>query len=279
MFSHLRACRQLIIALAPSSESLSEDETLGPDRGLFGFCLELYAFLLISNTFTSFGTILDENLPYDEFLFSLDDLSSYSTFGTMFGGNQGLFELIPQVALFSSARMTEEKSGITSMSPKLKQLHDNLEVRIATWFTPVIEVDSSETTQEKLERLAATEVLRNGLFIYLAAASSGSIISNKIILDRIQHHIDVLGHNLKQITIPRLYCNLMWPTIIAGSCMVKESQRVSLVRGLEQVSFRMKHVSIACELLKMLWDNPAPESYGPYGLYLLEKKGFRLPIL
>lgn len=279
VFNHLRACRSLIVSIFPTLNSSFIDTLPDQEKTALSVCLELYAYIMTTNTLTSYGTITNGGLPYDDFLFSLDSLSGYSSFGTMFGGCHSLFELIPQIAQFASARMDEEKVGLEHMSPKLQELHDKLETSIRLWTLPKLKPPCTETAEEWIERTVAAEVLRDGLFIYLASTSSGSVVSDKALLDRIQFHIDVMSHNLRRLTLPRVCANLMWPIIIAGSCVVKEAQRTLISRALKHSYFPMKHTFTACELLEKLWENPAPEAFGPYGLHLIEKTGFWLPVI
>lgn len=273
VFPHLRACRLLITSIREGS--LKE---LGSESELFGLCLELYSYITISNMVTSYGTMQDGAPPCDEFLFSLDELSVYSTFGSMFGGYHGLFELIPHVALFASERMVEEQAGFSQLSPRLQETHDNLAAKIRIWHLPETE-DPSETSVLKIQRRAAAEVLRDGLFVYLTATSCGSQPPADIAKSKIHFHIEAMIHNLKQLTLPQVCSNLMWPVLIAGSCTEDEKQRRVIGIALQDSLFLMRHTSVACKMLNMLWQNPAPEAYGPYGLHLIEKKGFWLPVI
>ncbi|KAJ4858000.1 fungal specific transcription factor domain-containing protein [Trichoderma breve] len=91
MLQHLRASREIVRRL------LTQPQRGNIDQDSLGFSLELYAYLSIVNSLASYRSIGKLAQPYDTFLTSLDELSSYSTFGSMFGGCHSLYELIPRI--------------------------------------------------------------------------------------------------------------------------------------------------------------------------------------
>ncbi|KAF2098755.1 hypothetical protein NA57DRAFT_75993 [Rhizodiscina lignyota] len=274
-FKHLRASRELILQLLSQPDGLTAG-FLAFETDALGLCLELYAYIVIMNSLSPYGSVATRTMPYDTFVLSLGTLSSYSTFGTMFGGIHGLFELIPQVALLASQRLVEEESGMTKPDPETVAMHDSLEARIRNWD---LSPDPSEDTTEWEERSTAGEVLRHALYIYLSTALAGSLISDPDILSFIQFHIDAILNMAGSLAESHYACTLMWPLLIAGSCMVRESQRTELVTRLRASRYRMKHVFSACDLLQKLWESHDPQAYGPYGLYMMERHDYCIPII
>jgi hypothetical protein len=249
---------------------------LGVNNISFGLCLELYAYILITNSLKPQGIGPGHALQYDSFVMSLSNLGAYSTFGTMFGSCHGLLELIPQVTLLASQRLTEEHAGIVSTSQYLHEMHDILKYEIDTWQLPE---SFPSDDYDYAEANSAADAFRHGLRVYLITAVTGSLVSDPATLETIQVHVDAIMDAACRVGQTGHATIMLWPLTIAGSCMTNISQRKDFVQRLKSSHFRMQHVFAVCEVLDMLWKTDDPRAFGPYGLFLMEQKGFCVPIL
>lgn len=240
-----------------------------------GFCLELYAYILITSSCKPRGSSSGCALQYDQLHTSLTKLGIYPNPGTMFGDSYALSELIPQVTLLAARRLSEETAGAAPPSPNLLLTHGILESRIESWELPL----SSQFGANWEEPKIAAEAIRSGLRIYLATALAGSIVSDPKTLNAIQSHIDSILDCTNLLASSRWTTILLWPIVIAGSCMTDSTQRCSFIESLKASRYCMRHVFAVCEVLESLWDIDIPQAFGPYGLYLMEQKGYWIPVL
>lgn len=264
LFQHLRACRQLILW------QLLKDTP--PFNDLFGFAIELYSYIVTSNTFSPYGTIQIRTLPNDSFITSLNStIGSCSTFGAMLGGAHALFELIPQVSVFHGQRLAEEAQGLPQLSPHLEAQHSFLKTSIDNWTFP-----SASNDPDTLERKKTAEIIRRALRIYLSTAACGSVVDSPSIICAVQDEVDAVMSISNDIAEPQYMSTLLWPLVITASSMVKECQRKETAEMLPKSHYDMKHISVAVELLEKLWKDQDRRAYGPYGLYfIMEKYGIQ----
>ncbi|UKZ68150.1 uncharacterized protein TrAtP1_009185 [Trichoderma atroviride] len=275
MLQHLRASRKLVrrLLIQPQGSSNIDQESLG-------FSLELYAYLSIVNSLASYRNTGELAQPYDTFLTSLDGLSSYSTFGSMFAGCHSLYELIPHISQLSVEYLAGEKILGDDWIPssKLRLCYESIEHRIATWKLPS-SLDS-EAQYKTSDITAAAEAIRHGLYIYLTTSFYGSSRPDPIAQSQLGVEADIvlaLATSVKDINIRTI---LLWPCIIAGSCMVHEEQQKRLISALLSSGFDMKHLFNLCEMLELMWNENDASVYGPYGLYsLMEKRNKYIPFL
>ncbi|RSL93325.1 hypothetical protein CDV31_014761 [Fusarium ambrosium] len=266
LFRHLRASREIILKILKhqASTPLGHDLTTH-----FGLGLELYSYLIVTNCLTPYGLLSERMFSMDHFITSLNSLSSYPTFGIMFAGFHGLFELIPQTSLLFGKRLVEQEAGVTDPSPSCVELHDTIQSRLHNWN------DAQAATHKFCDKGSITYVskaLRHSLEIYLRAAMQGSSIPSPETISQIQSHVDIIldsGHKLDDSQWTAI---LMWPCLIACSCTTQQDMQELLSRGLRSSRYRMKHSIRASNLLQRLWDDLDPRMYGPYGLYLAISK-------
>ncbi|KAF4536393.1 uncharacterized protein LTHEOB_2154 [Lasiodiplodia theobromae] len=264
LFQHLRACRQLILWQLPKDKP--------PFNDLLGFAIELYSYILTSNTFSPYGTIQIRTLPNDSFITSLNStIGSCSTFGAMLGGAHALFELIPQVSVFHGQRLAEEAQGFDQLSPHLEAQHSFLKASIDNWAFPNQSIDL-----DTLERKKTAEIIRRALRIYLSTAACGSVVDSPSVICAVQDEVDAVMSISNDISEPQYMSTLLWPLVITASCMVKECQRKETAEMLPKSHYEMTHISVAVELLEKLWKDQDRRAYGPYGLYfIMEKYGIQ----
>ncbi|KAI8691267.1 hypothetical protein NCS56_00118700 [Fusarium sp. Ph1] len=266
LFRHLRASREIILKILKYQEStpLAHDLTTH-----FGLGLELYSYLVVTNCLTPYGLLTERTFPLDPFVTSLDSLSHYQTFGIMFAGLHGLFELIPQASLLFGQRLTEQEAGADEPSPGCVELHDTIQRRLQDWN---VSQPTTDSFHDKDSMTNVSEALRHSIEIYLIAAMQGSSILSSGIISQLQDHVDIIFGSGRKLHQSQWTATLMWPSLIAGSCTTQEDQQQSLSRTLRNSRYRMKHSIRASNLLQCLWDDPDPLMYGPYGLYLAISK-------
>ncbi|KAK5989384.1 Transcriptional activator UGA3-like protein [Cladobotryum mycophilum] len=274
MIQHLRAGRELIRRLL--SRPLAKDVNMES----LGFSLELHAYLSIVNSLSLYGPNGDLSTPYDAFLTSLDALSSYSTFGTMFAGCHSLFQLIPQISQLGIECVAEEMLAEDSWSPseRLQASYRSLRDLISDWtFTSPAD---GYSLKEQEQTLVAAEAYRHGLYIYLFTAFAGSRRPNTQILLSIQTHINKFLLLVSSIMTSQIMTIILWPTVIISSCMVDEVQRSGLIYSLQNSPYEMNHLFRIAEVLKLLWEDDDPQAYGPYGLYMtMDKHRMYIPMI
>lgn len=275
MFNHLRASRYLVQSLTcqNSIENASSSDQLRAQ----GFCVELYTYLVITNTITPYGTSVDRSLPLDSYIMSPDELSSFPTFGAMFAGSHELYQLIPEVSLLASHRLTEEAAGAINPTPSLQHTYDNIHNRVTSWEMPPPPVRPGELGEDFKLKHSAAEVFRQGLYIFLATALAGTIVSDPQLLSTIDEHLVKLFGHAEQVIDSQYTVSLLWPIVVAGSCMVKPEYQHALVHEIQRGEWKMKHLDNIINVLQLLWDDPDPRAYGPYGLHLImDKHGLSL---
>jgi hypothetical protein len=235
-----------------------------------GFSIELYVYLVTCNAFIPYNSP-DSHSPLDAFIITLEELKLFPTFGVVFAGAHELFQLISEVSLLASSRLAEEVSGVSEPSESIEMVYNNLRRRLMTWNMPSPTIHDLDEEWEN-KRLAA-EAVRQGLYIYLATSRAGSIVSDTLVRQTIQGHIDELCQHAAMVIASRHYvATLLWPVIVAGTCMVKPQQQHMLTHVMCAEWCNMMHLRAFGYLLKLVWKDPDPRAYGPYGLHMIMKK-------
>lgn len=274
MLQHLRACRELVRRL------LTQPQSSNIDQESLGFSLELYAYLSIINSLASYRSIGKLAQPYDTFLTSLDELSSYSTFGSMFGGCHSLYELIPNISQLGVECLAGEMILGDDWIPsaKLRLCYEAIEQRIAAWTLPPSA--DSFAQHEATDITTAAEAIRHGLYIYLMTSFCGSMGLDPVAQSKIGAQADIVLALATSVNDMRSRTILLWPCIIAGSCMINKEQQKRLMYALLHSGFDMKHLFSLCDMLELMWSDDDVSAYGPYGLYLtMEKNKKYIPIM
>ncbi|KAH6867790.1 fungal-specific transcription factor domain-containing protein [Thelonectria olida] len=266
MFRHLDASREIIVEI----QSRQPTEPLESDSAThFGLGLELYAYLTVANCLTPYGLLQERMFSLDSFITSLNSLTIYSTFGTMFAGLHDLFVLIPQISLLFSHRLMEQESGIPDPTSACVELHGKLRRYLQDWKLLHNDPDSPSSSSCHEGSLSqVSKIFQLGIEIYLIAAMEGSSVLNPKIVCQFQSHIDAVYDFGFDLDCSQWSATLLWPIIISGSCTIQKRQQENLSKALNESRYRMNHSIRTIELLSRLWDNPDPLVYGPYGLYL-----------
>lgn len=268
MFSHLRASRQIIIRLAKSPLPSSFDD----NARLFSFVLEIYRFLTLSNNIIPHGSMTCRTLPQDTFLNGIyGSMSHFDTHGIIFGDSQGIFEILPDIAVLTARRLTERSPSHASL-----EMHHALHSRITEWKPPESTVlDQAWQSQRK----AALELCREAALLYLETAMTPDASSDIPALAKIQKHVDKIMLYAEQAAGSPYETILLGPLIIAGSCMLQTDQRQLLQASLRSNRFHMHQCVRAASLLEYVWNDPSGRLFGPYGLaVMMRRRGINLAI-
>lgn len=269
MFFHLRAGRPLMIALMESTPQLkTHDDT----SRLYSFAVEIYSYSVLVNTITPLDAIEDRKLPLDSFLGNLGDMGhQFDSFGAVFGGSHELFALLPSIAQLSSRRLTELSSSPSGESWKMYHYLDD---RIKNWTPPAMELPHPDPGW-LAEANSFFNVYRHSVSIYLETAMQPLGQQSDVdiaTMDTIQGHLDLIMLHASNIINSPFETLLLWPAVIAGSCMTREEQRVIIRSRLHESRFRMGHCYQAASLLEHVWRDPDERIFGPYGLGVMMKK-------
>uniref|UniRef100_A0A0B7KCT4 Zn(2)-C6 fungal-type domain-containing protein n=2 Tax=Bionectria ochroleuca TaxID=29856 RepID=A0A0B7KCT4_BIOOC len=269
-FKHLHACRRLILSLLGDGSTKSASSIINSER--LSFSIELYRYLVFSNTLTPYGITSERSLPLDPFLTNIEEpqMRGPLSFEPIFAGTCGLFRLVPLISVIASQRLNEESRGLDSPSPSLVRMSDDLYDRIQSWRLDPRYQEGDADRREQISRVA--EMIRLGLYIYLRSALAGSVISDAADLCAIQEYISQL-YSYAHVVLPSQYTViLLWPVVIAGSCTLIPDEQNVLLREIYSMKYGMKHMAIVGDVLQLLWDDPDPRAYGPYGLHFIMQK-------
>lgn len=268
MFRHLHASRSLIEhLLAPESRYQNGSPCM---NGALGFTVELYTFLSLTNSVTPYGAVKDRKLPGDDPIISVAAAGLLSTSGSFLAGRDGIYSLVTEVSLLASRRLDEQLSGIAYPSIMIKKIHDDLLNRITAWKMPS---SYTESDKEMLEHThLAGEAFREGLYIYLATAVAGTTVVEPAVILAIQNHIDTLFGYGPQLLCSPCIAAILWPFIIAGTCIVKQDQQETFIDVIRSKRFSMRHLFVLSDMMRLLWADADPRMYGPYGLHLVMEK-------
>jgi hypothetical protein len=262
MASHVRAAT----AILPSFWSAANEE----NERLHTFLLDQYFYY--SFVADNLGLSAKGRLPYKPVI---DDLTvsirtrvqQSSTQNVMFGQCFKLFEIIPKVTEFAYRPTTTYPRH---EDPEIKHEFYRLEAQVLAWRagTPIVE-KSTINWHEFNAEVNVGLLVQCAILIFLRAALCGSATPPGPVYDQIQSLVEDFMRVSKALTLaakPRT--TLLWPDLIVGSCVLKDSHRSHLLYCLEQSHFEMHSMTQAAKLLRLLWDEDGYgiSLFGPYGL-------------
>ncbi|KAH8702930.1 fungal-specific transcription factor domain-containing protein [Phaeosphaeriaceae sp. PMI808] len=268
MFNHLRASRQLVLSFLDSELPSNIVDTTSLNT--LGSSIEMYLYLIFTNSITPYGVAAERSLPFDMFVISGASSVIFPEFGALFAGSHEICKLIPEVSLLASRRLAEEVVSPIHATAALCYTHNDIYDRVASWTLPPSRHTDCLALLE--QRWHMGNSFRQGLYIYLATALAGSVLSDPVVKQVIQGHIDELFSYAPQILASEYIGNVLWPFVIAGTCMVIPQQQQMFLSATQSSRFDMKHITILGDTLQLLWADSDPRAYGPYGLHLVMKK-------
>jgi len=237
------------------------------DKPLKGFLLELYAYLALVGNITINSH--QRTICLDPFLFSLDSLKEYETFGCMFGCASKLFEIIPSICLLGRNRVLVSKQE--QADPTFEQ-YQALQTTIKNWRPPQ---DMEAGTEYHRQLVIAAQIYQQGLLIFLHASFFTSQIDDPGVYSarlpelEIEHHTDKMFELIDTIS-EEAASTILWPMIIMGSCLRSPTKQKKLREMWATSLFRMTSLSRVIQLLDWLWDDPT--AFGPHGLEIVMRK-------
>lgn len=227
--------------------------------------LEIYSYLVLVANITPYGLDEHRTLPFDPLIFSFGEkVAGLQSSGVIFSSIEGLFSLIPSVALLARQRLEEPDD---EMSYELMEKFDELEQRILTWAPPEETAAIWDADRDSL-----ASVYRHALLIYLKASRCGTVVGDTRVIQDIQEHVNSAIATMVSLAMSTMCAVLLWPVIMVGSCLIIKPQQSLVYEGLRFSRYKTANVIQAIELLEKLWRDPAPEAYGPYGLHYIMKK-------
>lgn len=227
---------------------------------------EIYAFFAITTNITLHASLtIDRTIPQDSFLFS-DILVSLNRgtdiYGTLFGAAHELFALINPIAISARALLLE-----TDNTQKLQQF-SSYEVQIKAWrYDRRIPVQSEIDGVDAYELAAGT--YQQAILIFLYTMFHGESRPTLDLYAKVEPCMHValgtLGAMPQHASIKTI---LLWPVLIAGSCLRDDALRTAVLEGFQSVGYTTLSVKRGFDFLKLLWQEMDldPAVYGPYGI-------------
>ena len=267
IFHHLNASRHLLESILASNEaSLTKDS-----RDLEGFAFEVNAYLALVVDIAPFVDAPPaRKIPQDSFITSLQYLQKYDTFGAFFSCGYPLFEKISAITLLFNKRLAEEERRVLC-SEGITSSYLSLQESILAWKSSP---PSHDMERWKSEHLAAGELYRRALLIYLNAALYGSVIDHLKAIGELQEHAEIGLEHIELMWASPYKAIMLWPLMMVGSCLLSKSHRDRIRLDFETDASDLIHVRKACKLITWLWEHKDRRAYGPFGLhFVMEERG------
>lgn len=243
------------------------------ESSTLGFSSEWYAYLVSCNTFTPNGLADSRMLPMDTFGAALASLQTCCTFGTFFAGRHELYHVIPINDRLSSRRLAEESQGHSEPSQSVREDFERLHRRMTAWKLPDVGWSPNGLSEDVKLRLHAGEALRQAIHIFLLTSLAGETVHDPGVLADISQHAQVVFANTPHLIKARKYiATILWPLLIAASCLRKPEWQERMVREMCGGWFQMRQLESWAKVLDLLYKDPDPRAFGPYGLYLTMQK-------
>lgn len=234
---------------------------------------EWYAYLISCNTITPHGLVKGRTLPIDAFETAVDGLEASPSFGAFLAGSHGLYHMGPEISVLAADRLREEDAGRKRPSEALRIRCEHIRQRLTTWTLPVSQVPSDCLSEDQSLLQHAAEALRQAMHLYLEAAMAGSMLIEKGDRAIISQHVRAVFSESQHLIASRQYlASICWPIMIAASCLATPSWQEVMLSEMCSGWFQMRQVQVWRDLLELLYRDPDPRAFGPYGLYLMMDK-------
>lgn len=264
-YYHLRASRTLLVELRSNRYHEA-------DHCLLDLLTEIYAFFAITTNLTLHADLSpNRDIPQDQFL-SREVLSSLNRgtdiYGVLFGSAHELLALINPIA--RSARHLLSYPNDENRTALLIEY----EHQILSWRKPP-SICQQITRSAPLDSIDVYElagrIYQQVLLIFLYTMFHGPQAPTPSLDAQITVHVGLAFSFLG--ILPRdafVQTTLMWPMLIAGSCLRDPAARARVLAGLESLPYTMLSVARMFEFLVLLWKemDEDPRAFGPYGIEL-----------
>ncbi|PSN61021.1 hypothetical protein BS50DRAFT_639694 [Corynespora cassiicola Philippines] len=275
---HLQAIQQIFSRLCNTGVAASAQSNDAKD--VLSLVYEGYSYMALCNLIipTPQPRYSIDLIPVLAFVLGLKPSESLST---VFGGSRLLFEMIPRANSLFCRRLAEQMAG--EAEPTLTFLDDyaELSLGIETWKMPLPTslLDNSYSNKQGHPHLSewaqsnmAGEFHRHALRIYIMTARLGSNPPTPEIESAIQMNVEAMVQISRVIAATPCASNLMWAVIVGGSCVRDEHHRQELAYWLKNSHYQMRHLSLVLNALELLWADPSPKAFGPYGMQYISEK-------
>lgn len=250
LYQHLKAARQMLLDL--------RHKFTKPDDDTLGFFAEQYSYLcIVSNIHFRLNHKLDAQDVVGSPGQALGDLNiGTAIYGCLFGCAHKLFETIPLICDLARSRMRETRKP----SRLAVDCYLSLLSTLQDW-----QPDSA--FQDKAFEYSG-RLYQSSSIIFLKISLYGPYSPTFELLSDIDEHLDSFLRYFSLLPYESAsWTTVMWPVLVAGSCMREHKQR-DLVSGLILGStFQMRVVQNMLRVLLLFWSEMDRDGnlYGPYG--------------
>jgi hypothetical protein len=277
-----------------------------------GLALETYAYLALVSQICPNAAYMDRLVADDDFLFSLQWLRKYPSFGTFFSHGVDLFEMIPVVnqlarermALWRLARLQDgskrntlafdeagsARTALELQSSMLQKRAQRMADYLSSWKSPPVPAASAGY---ELEHRLCGEVYRTGLLVFLDACcleySDQDVIvapgpgseyerayprPSPVRVAEIQRLVDARSFFARKLIFSPYGCTILWPTIIASSCITDPARQKVLLDSTTDPASPFANHPLVLQVAQVLrlLWNDERQLYGPFGLELIMKR-------
>lgn len=192
----------------------------------------------------------------------------------IYGTSHTLYGLLPRAISLFVNRLAEQAAGKMEPTSTFMADYTELSLAIECWSMPsfphLSKKDMRMADDEYLtswkENCVAGECMQHALRIYIITAHLGSQPPTAADDTVIQREVDMFFDKVRKIMHSLAASNLMWPIIIVGSCLRDQDIRDDLINAIKFSDYKIRPLSNILEALQILWADPDPTAFGPYGL-------------
>lgn len=250
LYHHLRASHHMLLSLRAQSAT--------PDDDLFGFFAEQYSYLAVVSNISfrpeQFDRRIHQALPFA----SLSELNQGKTsYGCLFGCSHQLYESIPLICELARIRMIEADGQSSFTIGRYRSILSSLQ----SWKVEATFVGSGFDHAGRVYQQACT--------IFLITAFHGSRGPTAELFAEVEPCLDRFLIHLSQLSYESAaWTTVMWPILVAGSCMRCREQRDGLLKLIVDSTFEMRAVQNMQYPLSLIWSemDKNADIYGPNGL-------------
>lgn len=313
--THLHAMREMFSSFSTQGYTLPESPN--EMEQLLCLAYEEYSFLSSCNSTTPLNAPKDEphsmlhDVPSSSEASRFAGLERLRGAETIFPGSYKLFGLIPQIQRLYCRRIAEDAAGEPAPTQQSLDIFNDLKGRInaregRSKSSPNIDEpaltniltslrsqreqshsiarasnDGSRRHLEMAEEDLAAQCVRHALYVYALTSLEGPSAGLRHTSQHIQGVIQVNAEAAIEIALSLTntcyLSHLLWPVLIAASCMIEPEYRKALTQLFAQTPYEMRNVATAAKVLHLLWADEDPRAYGPHGLiFESEKHGLNL---
>ncbi|KAB8221054.1 fungal-specific transcription factor domain-containing protein [Aspergillus novoparasiticus] len=255
---HIRAGKQVVCQLLSTSSKTSSSRTL------CGLTFELYTYVALVASPTPYTNGTESELDTRTSLLpSWDIIRNYGIFGIIVSPIYQCLEVIPRVVALCTRRQAEMTFNECS-AESWAEFESVIGMIETIEFAD--DVLAATLNPEDGPSLSVSAVYRHALTIFAYDAMwCGTLTGDERRLSIVREHALSALALIPTLMDTHFKNILLWPAIVAGSCLLKKEERDilrSLLSNGEPISVVMKMKA----MLESLWAETDPLYFGPYGL-------------